>query len=274
MNGRLKVVGVIVAVFGLAFLAGGGYAYYKVNQGTQALHAFSAAQNVTLTYNADGQLADAKGDTTEATAIMGLLANDWGFAVDKGELNPNDQVVNTTSEYMYQMATITYTPCMARRRSSSTRTPRRPTARSIPQARTSSRTTVAMDRFRPDQPDRSRRSRTDRTPTAIGLVGELGVGSATASALTLGLGMTAVLGGVGLMFLITGSGLAVGGSSRHRAGQGAGPPPGHVRRVITSGPQARTQPERRELSKPSPFRRARQTRGVNGSAVPAIGSVT
>src|SRR6478735_4971048 len=108
MNGRLKVVGVIVAVFGLAFLAGGGYAYYKVNQGTQALHAFSAAQNVKLTYNADGQLADAKGDTTEAVAIMGLLTNDWGFAVDKGELNPNDPLVNTASEYMYQMATISY----------------------------------------------------------------------------------------------------------------------------------------------------------------------
>ena len=84
MNGRLKVVGVIVAVFGLAFLAGGGYAYYKVNQGTQALQAFSAAQNVKLTYNADGQLADAKGDTTEAVAILVLLANHWGFSVYMG----------------------------------------------------------------------------------------------------------------------------------------------------------------------------------------------
>ena len=108
MNGRLKIVGVVVAVFGIAFLAGGGYAYYKTTQGAHALQAFSAAQNVKLTYNADGQLADAKGDTTEAVAIMGLLTNDWGYTVDKGELNPNDPLVNTTSEYMYQMATIAY----------------------------------------------------------------------------------------------------------------------------------------------------------------------
>ena len=29
MNGRLKVLGVMMAVIGLAFIAGGGYAYYK-----------------------------------------------------------------------------------------------------------------------------------------------------------------------------------------------------------------------------------------------------
>jgi len=208
MNGRLKVVGVIVAVFGLAFLAGGGYAYYKVNQGTQALQAFSAAQNVKLTYNADGQLADAKGDTTEAVAIMGMLTNDWGYSVDKGELNPNDPVVNTTSEYMYQMATIAYHTLHAA-------------------------TTVVLDKdvtaadgtiFKAGSYDFQNDGRYwtgfDRnnpieaaargqiwTPTAHALIGELGVGSATASALQLGLGMAAILGGVGLMFLITGLGL-------------------------------------------------------------------
>ena len=108
MNNRMKGLGAIVAIMGLAFLAGGGFAYYKVQQGSTALHAFSAAQNVKLTYNADGQLADSTGSTEEATAIMSLLAKDWGFSVDKCELNPNDPLVNTTSEYMYQMATITY----------------------------------------------------------------------------------------------------------------------------------------------------------------------
>ena len=39
---------------------------------------------------------------------MSLLANDWGYAVDQAELNPNDPLVNTASEYMYQMATIAY----------------------------------------------------------------------------------------------------------------------------------------------------------------------
>jgi hypothetical protein len=39
---------------------------------------------------------------------MSLLDKRLGFAVDKGELNPNDPLVNTASEYMYQMATISY----------------------------------------------------------------------------------------------------------------------------------------------------------------------
>ena len=208
MNGRLKVVGVIVAVFGLAFLAGGGYAYYKVNQGTQALQAFSAAQNVKLTYNADGQLADAKGDTTEAVAIMGMLTNDWGYSVDKGELNPNDPVVNTTSEYMYQMATIAYHTLHAA------------TTVVLDKDVTAADGTVYKAGSYDFQNDGRYWTGFDRnnpieaaargqiwTPTAHALIGELGVGSATASALQLGLGMAAILGGVGLMFLITGLGL-------------------------------------------------------------------
>src|SRR5207344_2268663 len=108
MDKRLQRLGIGLALMGIVFFAAGGYTLYKTQQGAGALQAFSAAQNVKLTYNADGQLADAKGDTTEATAIMGLLTNDWGFSVDKSELNPNDPLINTTSEYMYQMATVTY----------------------------------------------------------------------------------------------------------------------------------------------------------------------
>ena len=114
MNKRLQRLGIGLALMGLVFFAAGGYTLYKTQQGASALQAYSAAQNVKLTYNADGQLADAKGDTTEATAIMGLLTNDWGYTVDKSELNPNDPVVNTPSEYMYQMATITYHTLHAR----------------------------------------------------------------------------------------------------------------------------------------------------------------
>ncbi len=107
MNGRLKVIGVMLAVFGLAFIAGGGYAYYKTDQGAKSLQAFSAAQNVTLSYNEEGQLVD-RGEVEGAQAIMSLLVNDWGYAVNTAELNPNDPLVNTASEYMYQMAVISY----------------------------------------------------------------------------------------------------------------------------------------------------------------------
>src|SRR4026207_603488 len=107
MNGRLKILGAMMAVIGLAFIAGGGYALYKTNQGSQALQAFSAAQNVTLSYNEQGQLVD-RGKTAGAAEIVALLPNDWGYSVDASELNPNDPLVNTASEYMYQMATISF----------------------------------------------------------------------------------------------------------------------------------------------------------------------
>ena len=45
------------------------------------------------------------------------------------------------------------------------------------------------------------------TGTAHALIAELGVGSVTASALQLGLGMAAILGGVGFLFILTGLGL-------------------------------------------------------------------
>ena len=32
MNGRLKVIGVMLAVIGLAFIAAGGFAYYKTTR--------------------------------------------------------------------------------------------------------------------------------------------------------------------------------------------------------------------------------------------------
>ena len=208
MNGRLKVVGVILAVFGLAFLAGGGYAYYKVNQGTQALQAFSAAQNVKLSYNADGQLADAKGDTTEAVAIMGMLNNEWGFSVDKGELNPNDPVVNTTSEYMFQMATIAYHTLHGSTTVVLDKDVTAPDGKVYTagtyEFQNDGRYWTGFDR---NNPIEAAARGQIWTPTAHALIGELGVGSATASALQLGLGMAAILGGVGFMFLITGLGL-------------------------------------------------------------------
>jgi hypothetical protein len=207
MNGRLKVLGVMLAVIGLAFIAGGGYAYYKTSQGAHALQAFSAAQNVKLTYNEDGQLVD-RGKTEGAQAIMSLLTNDWGFTVDQSELNPNDPLVNTASEYMYPMATISYHTLHAA-------------------------TTVTFDKdvvvdgvvvqpagtydfvndgkywtgFDRTNPIEGAAREKVWTGTALALIGELGVGSATASALQIGLGVAALLGGLGGTILFTGLGL-------------------------------------------------------------------
>ena len=39
---------------------------------------------------------------------MVLLEEDWNFPVVDGDLDPNDPLVNTATEYMYQMATIAH----------------------------------------------------------------------------------------------------------------------------------------------------------------------
>ncbi len=108
MNTRLRKLGLVLAAFGLVFVAAGGFAFLKAQEGYRSLQAFSAAQNVTLSYNEAGQLVDrgetegAAGDHVAADQRLGLSRS------MQGELNPNDPLVNTASEYMYQMATIAY----------------------------------------------------------------------------------------------------------------------------------------------------------------------
>ena len=207
MNGRLKVIGVMLAVIGLAFIAGGGFAYYKTNQGAQALQAFSAAQNVKLSYNESGQLVD-RGEVEGAQAIMSLLVNDWGFAVDQAELNPNDPLVNTASEYMYQMATISY------------HTLHGTTTVVLDEDVTAEDGTVYKAGSYEFENDGRYWTGFDRsnpieaaargqiwTPTAHALIGELGVGSVTASTLQVGLGIAALMAGLGGTIFLTGLGL-------------------------------------------------------------------
>lgn len=206
MNGRLQKLGIVLAVFGLAFIVGGGYALYRTNQGSEALQAFSAAQNVTLSYNEEGQLVD-RGTTEGAAAIMSLLVNDWGYAVDNNELNPNDPLVNTSSEYMYQMATIAYHTLNA----TTTVVLTEPTefnGETIPAGTyefvNDGRYWTGFDR---ENPIEGAARGQIWTGTAHALIAELGVGSVTANALMLGLGMAGILAGVGFMFIITGLGL-------------------------------------------------------------------
>jgi hypothetical protein len=207
MNRRLKILGIVLAVFGLAFFAGGGYTLFRTQQGATALQAFSAAQNVTLSYNEQGQLVD-RGETAGADRIMSLLVNDWGFAVDKSELNPNDPLVNTASEYMYQMATISY------------HTLHSTTMVSIPEdvivdgavvTKAGEYEFVNDGRYWTDfdrtDPIQAGAREAIWTGTAHALIAELGVGSVTASALTMGLGIAGLMAALGLALLVAGLGL-------------------------------------------------------------------
>ena len=105
MTGRLRAIGIVLALIGFGFIIGGGFAFLKVQEGQTSLKAFSAAQGVELAYNEDGQLVD-RGETAGAEAIMALLTDEWGYPVVAGELDPADPIVNTGSEYMFQMATV------------------------------------------------------------------------------------------------------------------------------------------------------------------------
>lgn len=207
MISRLRGLGIVLGLIGIAFVAVGAFAFIKTQEGYKSLNAFSAAQDVQLTYNDKGQLADAKGDTTEAQGIMALLTKDWGYPVATSDLNPNDPIVNTASEYMYQMATIAYHTL----HSTVTVVLTEPVdykgktyAAGSYDVPIDGRYFSQLDRSDPLQgPARTQAW----SATAQALIGELGVGTATASALQLALALAALAGGLGGTLILTGAGL-------------------------------------------------------------------
>lgn len=208
MNSRLKGLGLILAVIGIAFVAGGGYAFMKTNDGAKSLQAFSAAENVTLTYNESGQLTD-RGKVEGSQAVMSLLVNDWGYLVNSAELNPKDPVVNTASEYMYQMATISYhtlngtqTVVLPADVTAADGTVYKAGTYEFPVA---GRYWSAFDRTNPIEAAAREQA---WTGTAHALIANLGVGAVTASTLQMGFGLAALFAGLGGTFILMGLGLA------------------------------------------------------------------
>jgi hypothetical protein len=207
MNRRLQRLGLGLVVIGIAFFAAGGYTYIKTQDGANALQAFSVAQNVTLTYNDQGQLVD-RGKTEGAAAIMSLLTNDWGYKVSASELNPNDPLVNTASEYMYQMATISEHTLNA---ATTVTFPADVVVdgKVVQAAGTYDFTNTGKYYSGFDRTIPVEGAARDKiwTGTALALIGQLGVGSVTASALQMGLGLTALFVLLGLTVVLTGLGL-------------------------------------------------------------------
>ena len=206
MTKRLQILGIALALIGLGFLVGAGVAYSRVQAGYDSLQAFSAAQNVELTYDEDGQLTD-RGETEGAEAIMALLVDDWAYPVVESDLNPNDPVVNTASEFMYQMATVSYHTLHGTQ-------------------------TVVLEEdveyngevfkagtyefgvdgkywtdFDREHPIEGIAREQAWTGTAHGLIAELGVGTVTHSALQMGLAIAGIMAGFGLTIILAGLGL-------------------------------------------------------------------
>ena len=206
MTGRLRILGVILAVFGLAFMAGGAYTFLRTQEGARSLQAFSAAQAIKLSYNDQGQLVD-RGETAEAQGILSLLQNDWGYPVVASDLNPNDPAVNTATEYMYQMATIAYHTMHGTQTVVLTE-PKEYKGTTYPagtyQVPVDGRYFSQFDRQDPLQgPARDQAW----SGTAHALIAELGVGTVTATTLQMGYGLAGLFAGIGLTILIAGAGL-------------------------------------------------------------------
>jgi hypothetical protein len=203
---RLRGLGIVLGLIGLAFIVAGGFAFMKVQEGQASLKAFSAAQGVELTYNEDGQLVD-RGEPEGAQAIMGLLTDDWGYPVVSGELDPNDPIVNTSSEYMFQMATVAYHTLNGTQTivlEDDVEYKGEMFTAGTYEFPVAGRYWADFDREHPlEGPARAQAW----TGVAHALIGELGVGTVTASALQLGLGLAALFAGVGATFLLTGAGL-------------------------------------------------------------------
>ena len=207
MIGRLRTLGIVLAVFSLVFIAAGAFTLYKVNDGRNALQAFSTAENVKLNYNDQGQFVSG-GSAEEGTAILNLLKNDWGYNVVPWEMDKNDPLVNTPSEYMVQMATIAYHTL------NSTQTVVLPadvtaTDGTVYPAGTY---TFPVDgryfsEFNRANPIEGKARDQAWSALAHGLIAELGVGSVTGSTLQMGLGLGALFLGVGLVTFTAGAGL-------------------------------------------------------------------
>jgi len=208
MATRLRRLGIVLTVVGLVFAIGGGYAFIKTQEGYRSLNAFSAAQNVKLAYNEQGQLVSG-GTTDEAQAILAMLTNDWGYPVATGDLNPNDPVVNTGSEYMFQMATVAYhtlhgTQTVVLDKDYTAPDGKVYTAGTEYKVPVDGRYWADFDRTSPV--DAAVRAQA-WTGVAHALIGELGVGTVTASALQMGLGLAGLFAGVGFAFILAGLGL-------------------------------------------------------------------
>ncbi|MDH5521788.1 MAG: hypothetical protein OEZ14_14795, partial [Acidimicrobiia bacterium] len=148
-----------------------------------------------------------RGTTEGADAIMTLLKDDWGYPVLDSELDPNDPVVNTASEYMFQMATIAYhvlngtqTVVLAEDVEYNGET----FAAGTYEFDVDGRYWTDFDRANPIEGAAREQA---WSGTVHGLIGELGVGVVTHTSIQVGYALSGVLATLGLLSLLTGLGM-------------------------------------------------------------------
>lgn len=206
MTKRLQSLGIVLTVIGLIFVVAGAVAFTRVQDGYGSLQSFSEVQNVNLSYNEDGQLVD-RGTTEGADAIKAMLTEGWGYPVNDGDLDSDDPLVNTASEYMFQMATITYHTLHGTQTvvlEEDVEYDGETFAAGTHEFEVDGRYWTDFDRQHPiEGPARSQAW----SGTAHGLVAELGVGTVTHTALQMGLAIAGTLAAIGLTAILAGLGL-------------------------------------------------------------------
>ncbi len=206
MHSRLRLLGIAMLASGVFGAGVGAFTLIKTMDGVNSLQAFSQAQAVKLSYSDAGQLVD-RGEPEGAQKILDLVTKDWGYAIAQGDLNPNDPLVNTASEYMYQMGTIAYHTLNSTVTITLTED-KEYKGEKFPAGDyefvNDGRYWTGFDRQHPiEGPAREK----IWTPTAHALIGQLGVGAVTASTLTIGLGLVGVIGGLAGTLGLLGLGL-------------------------------------------------------------------
>ena len=231
MHTRLRALGMVLAAIGVVFILGGGFAYSMTQDGYHSLQSFSAAQNVILDYDEEGRLLD-RGSPEEAQAILTMLSEDWGYPVVEADLDPADPLVNTATEYMYQMAVVGYHVMNGTQTvvlDEDVEYNGETFAAGAHEFDIDGRYWTDFDRAHPiEGPAREMAW----TGTVHGLFGELGVGTVTHSMLQMALGLAALLAGLGLTFILAGTGLIWAGKAEPKATQTATPDTAPERELV------------------------------------------
>jgi hypothetical protein len=219
----LGLLGIFLIIVSIGYFVGAGVAYSKVNGGYNSLEAFSEAQNVMLSYDDDGNLVD-RGTTEGADAILSLLEDDWDFPVVNSDLSSKDPLVNSATEYMYQMATIVHHTLTGTQHVVLTEADLTDDDGNVATEINCNGETVQVPDPFPEEgvvcdfqvdgrywtgfdrsdPVQAKARDLAWSGTTHALVAELGVGAVTHSTLQLGLGIAALLAGLGVVTLVMG----------------------------------------------------------------------
>lgn len=208
---RVRILGILLTVAGLG-VAGAGflYGYPMAEDGLASAQKMYESQGVKLSYNDQGQLVD-RGTPEGANKILALLEDDWGFPVNRDNLDPADPIVNTRDELMYQYATITYHVLhgdyTVKLTEEQVKTPivyRGVTYDKAGEYKIAPLKYYAqLDRTHPIEGQ----LRNAWTPQALALTGSLSAGHANQGVGELAEATTLGIGGIGLLFSVAGAGL-------------------------------------------------------------------